>query len=124
MNVKTPYEIRLELLKMAQDQSNQRFYNQWEQAARKAEINENASLLTEVPEFPTAETILNEASKLKKFIDNSWHFNQTMIDYRLYTEEELDIIQKQMIEQSRKASEVAKTRGYQMDPRIRVANLK
>ena len=71
MNAKTPYEIRLEVLKMAQDQANQKFYNQWEQASRRAEINENASFLTEVPEFPTAENILNEAQKLKKFIDNS-----------------------------------------------------
>ena len=67
---KTPYEIRLEVLKMAQDQANAKFYNQWEQAARKAEINENAALLTEVPEFPTADQILTEANKLKSFIDN------------------------------------------------------
>lgn len=67
---KTPYEIRLEVLKMAQDQANAKFYNQWEQAARKAEINENATLLTEVPEFPTADQILTEANKLKSFIDN------------------------------------------------------
>ena len=71
MNAKTPYEIRLELLKMAQNQANAKFYNQWEQAARKADINENASFLTEVPEFPTAEQILTEAQKLKTFVDNS-----------------------------------------------------
>jgi hypothetical protein len=69
MNAKTPYEVRLELLKMAQDQANAKFYNQWEQAARKADINENAQFLTEVPEFPTAEQILQEANKLKAFVD-------------------------------------------------------
>lgn len=69
MNAKTPYEIRLELLKMAQDQANAKFYNQWEQAARRAELTENASMLTEVPEFPTAESILTEANKLKTFVD-------------------------------------------------------
>ena len=66
---KTPYEIRLEVLKMAQDQANAKFYNQWEQASRKADIHENASFLTEVPEFPNAEQILAEANKLKTFVD-------------------------------------------------------
>lgn len=66
---KSAYEIRLEVLKMAQDQANQKFYNTWEQAAKKAEINENASYLTEVPEFPNADTIITEANKLKGFID-------------------------------------------------------
>jgi hypothetical protein len=66
---KTPYEVRLDLLKMAQDQANAKFFNQWETAARKAELNENASLLTEVPEFPTAEQIITEANKLKTFVD-------------------------------------------------------
>jgi hypothetical protein len=68
---KTPYEVRLDLLKMAQDQANAKFYNQWEQAARKAEINENATFLTEVPQFPTAENIISEAEKLKGFVDKA-----------------------------------------------------
>lgn len=65
---KSPYEIRLDLLKIAQDQANAKFYNQWEQAAQKAELSES-KLLTEVPEFPTADHILAEANKLKSFID-------------------------------------------------------
>lgn len=66
---KSPYEIRLDVLRMAQDQANAKFYNEWEQASRKAEISES-NLLTEVPEFPTAEQILTEAGKLKSFIDH------------------------------------------------------
>jgi len=66
---KTPYEVRLEVLKMAQDQANAKFYNQWEQASRKADINGSSMLLTEVPSFPTAEDILAEATKLKVFVD-------------------------------------------------------
>lgn len=66
---KTPYEIRLDVLRMAQEQANQKFFNEWEQAVRKTELSE-AKLLTEVPEFPTAEQILTEANKLKTFIDN------------------------------------------------------
>ena len=46
-----------------------------------------------------------------------------MIDYR-YTEEELEIIRKQMVEQNQKASEAAKKRGYKMDPRIKASSLK
>lgn len=68
---KTPYEVRLEVLKMAQDHAIAKFYNQWDQAARKADINESATFLTEVPTFPTAEDILAEATKLKTFVDNN-----------------------------------------------------
>lgn len=68
---KSPYELRLEVLKMAQDQANQKYFNQWEQAARKAEISESAKFLSEVPEFPTSEDILTEAEKFKRFVDKS-----------------------------------------------------
>jgi hypothetical protein len=66
---KTPYEVRLEVLKMAQDQANAKFYSEWNNAAEKARINENTTFLTEVPIFPTAEQILTEAAKLKAFVD-------------------------------------------------------
>lgn len=64
---KTPYEIRLELIKMAQDQLNQRYYNQFELKRMNAEIEKKP--LNEVPEFPTSEQLLLEAEKLKTFID-------------------------------------------------------
>lgn len=66
---KTPYEIRLELIKMAQDQLNQRYYNQFEVKRINAQI-ENTPL-NEVPEFPTSEQLLLEAEKLKSFIDKA-----------------------------------------------------
>jgi hypothetical protein len=66
---KSPFEIRLEVLKMAQEQANQKYYSEWEKASKNAELSE-AKLLTEVPEFPTSESILTEANKLKGFIDN------------------------------------------------------
>lgn len=66
---KTPYEIRLELIKMAQDQLNQKYYNQFEVKRLNAQI-ENMPL-TEVPEFPTSEQLLLEAEKLKSFIDKA-----------------------------------------------------
>lgn len=65
---KSPFEIRLEVLKMAQEQANQKYYSEWEKAAKTAELSE-AKLLTEVPEFPTSDQILQEATKLKTFID-------------------------------------------------------
>jgi hypothetical protein len=64
---KTPYEIRLELLKMAQDQLFQRYYQKFEIVRRNADIEERP--LTEVPEFPDTKQILNEADILKTFID-------------------------------------------------------
>lgn len=66
---KTPYEIRLELIKMAQDQLNQHYYNKFEVARHNAQVL-NAPL-TEVPEFPSSEQLLLEAEKLKAFVDKS-----------------------------------------------------
>ena len=66
---KTPYEIRLELIKMAQDQLNQRYYNQFEVAKHNAQIA--SSPLNEVPEFPNTEQLLLEAEKLKSFVDKA-----------------------------------------------------
>jgi len=66
---KTPYEIRLELLKMAQDQLTQRYYQKFEVARRNADIAEEKLSLTEIPEFPSTKEILNEAEVLKTFVD-------------------------------------------------------
>ena len=41
-----------------------------------------------------------------------------------YTPEELEFISRTMKEQQKKASDVAKERGYTVDPRIKAANLK
>lgn len=66
---KTPYEIRLDLIKMAQDQLNQRYYNAFEVTRHNATVNNQP--LTEVPEFPTSEQLLLEAEKLKTFVDKA-----------------------------------------------------
>ena len=64
---KTPYEIRLDLIKMAQDQLNQRYYTKFEVARHNADIEKKP--LNEVPEFPDSAQILLEAEKLKSFVD-------------------------------------------------------
>jgi hypothetical protein len=66
---KTPYEIRLELLKMAQDQLTQRYYQQVNVVQHNAGVENRKISLNEVPEFPTTQEILNEAENLKTFID-------------------------------------------------------
>lgn len=66
---KTPYEIRLDLIKMAQEQLNQRYYNQFEVARFNAQAANTA--LNEVPEFPNADQLLLEAEKLKAFVDKA-----------------------------------------------------
>ena len=64
---KTPYEVRLEILKMALDQANAKYYSRCEQVYRKESAGETLS--TEMPKFPPAEEILAEAAKLKAFVD-------------------------------------------------------
>jgi hypothetical protein len=64
---KTPYEIRLDLLKIAQDQMNQRYYNDLQIKTHNATVANTT--INEVPEFPDASQLLIEAEKLKGFID-------------------------------------------------------
>jgi hypothetical protein len=59
----------MEMIKLAQQRASEKFHIEWNNAAEKARINENAQFLTEVPEYPTTEGILEEAKKLKAFID-------------------------------------------------------
>lgn len=64
---KTPYEIRLELIKLAQDQVNQRYYQNYNTLMHNANIQNIP--INEVPEFPTTQQILLEAETLKSFVD-------------------------------------------------------
>lgn len=66
---KTPYEIRLELLKMAQDQLTQRYYQKVNFIQSNSSIQNKPIDMTEVPEFPSTQEILMEADVLKTFID-------------------------------------------------------
>ena len=65
----TPYLLRMEMIKLAQQRASEKFQAEWKAAANRAAINENASFLTEVPQYPTADDLLNEAKKLKDFVD-------------------------------------------------------
>lgn len=66
---KTPYEIRLDLLKIAQDQMNQRYYNDLKVKTHNATIANTS--INEVPEFPDAAKLLTEAEILKSFVDKA-----------------------------------------------------
>ena len=76
---KTPYEIRLELLRLAQDHITSKFWNDWENLNIEREyksMSRDGSRSTAsafdnltVPVFPTTEQILAEADKFKKFVD-------------------------------------------------------
>ena len=73
---KTPYEIRLELLKMA----NEILVTPVHQT-REAKINEYHSKLTDanresltfptLPDFPSSTDIVSKAEELKKFVDQA-----------------------------------------------------
>lgn len=64
---KTPYEIRLELIKLAQDQLNQKYYQKYNTIMHNASTTN--AVVNEVPEFPSTQEILLEAETLKSFID-------------------------------------------------------
>ena len=66
---KTPYEIRLELLKVAQEQMNQRYYADLQVKTHNAALANVA--INEVPEFPDTAKLLLEAERLKSFIDKA-----------------------------------------------------
>lgn len=66
---KTPYEIRLELLKLAQEQMNQRYYTNFQVTQHNASVANTT--INEVPEFPDAAKLLTEAEILKSFIDKA-----------------------------------------------------
>lgn len=66
---KTPYEIRLDLLKIAQEQMNQRYYSDLQIKQHNAAVANVA--INEVPEFPDASKLLLEAEKLKTFVDKA-----------------------------------------------------
>lgn len=69
MSQDTPYLLRMEMIKLAQQRASEKFHMEWNNAANKAHINENASFLTEVPEYPTTDQLLEEAKKIQGFVD-------------------------------------------------------
>jgi hypothetical protein len=76
---KTPYEIRLEVLKMAQEIEMQHYYskqerlmNNWQIQIETARLrNETPPEIPDMPEFPTHESILKKAGSLSEFINNA-----------------------------------------------------
>ena len=76
---KTPYEIRLEVLKMAQDVEMQHFYanrenlmQNWQTKVETARVrSEIPPEMPAMPVFPTEQTIVNKAQFLGEFINNS-----------------------------------------------------
>ncbi len=69
MSNDTPYLLRMEMIKLAQQRASEKFQAEWSAAATKANIHENAQYLTEVPEYPTADQLLEEARKMKDFVN-------------------------------------------------------
>lgn len=69
----SPYEIRLELLKMSKDMLEQNFHSRRELAMRKWEHaasnqQDGREFLTEIPEYPSEDEIVNKAKLLNEFI--------------------------------------------------------
>jgi hypothetical protein len=76
---KTPYEIRLEVLKMAQDAALQQFYvnnervmNSWQAQVETARIrNETPPEMPQMPDFPSEAIVVNKAEFLGEYINNA-----------------------------------------------------
>lgn len=79
MSNKTPYEIRLEVLKMAQDAATQNYYanrealmNNWQTQVETARLqNQTPPEMPQMPEFPTEEAVVKKAQFLSEYINNS-----------------------------------------------------
>lgn len=69
MSNDTPYLLRMEMIKVAQQRASEKFQAEWSAAANKAAITESAQYLTEVPEYPDTDKIIAEAKKMKDFVD-------------------------------------------------------
>jgi len=72
---KTPYEIRLELLKLATEILTNPVYQKRDQLRDQYNVSlaldkENPPDYPELPEFPTTEAIITEANKLNSFVSN------------------------------------------------------
>lgn len=73
---KTPYEIRLELLKLANEilstpvfQKRQALSDEYH--SKLSDENRHSIPFPTLPEFPTTETIISEAERLNKFISQN-----------------------------------------------------
>lgn len=76
---KTPYEIRLEVLKLAQEAEMQNYHanrdvllNNWQVQVETARAqNQTPPAMPAMPPFPTQEAVVSKAQFLGEFINNS-----------------------------------------------------
>jgi hypothetical protein len=73
---KTPYEIRLELLKLAKDSLWEPIYQKRnalsdEYHSKLTEANRESHPFPTLPDFPTTTDIIAKAEELKKFVDQA-----------------------------------------------------
>ncbi len=73
---KTPYEIRLELLKLAKDSLYEPIYQKRnamsdEFHAKLTDANRGTLPFPTLPDFPSTSDIVSKAEELKKFIDQA-----------------------------------------------------
>ena len=74
----TPFEIRLELLKLSKDMLEQEYmakrevaHNNWQVASENARIQgQNLPTQPEFPPFPSEQEIINKAQALNGFVSN------------------------------------------------------
>lgn len=67
MSTKTPFEIRLDILKMAKDLCLEEMYTKRELANEIWQANDRKGTLT-WPEFPSSNAVLDKAQELYNFV--------------------------------------------------------
>lgn len=70
MSNDTPYLLRMEMIKLAQQRASEKFHADWNNASNKASISGSVKFLDEVPSYPTTDMLLEEANKFKQFVDD------------------------------------------------------
>jgi hypothetical protein len=64
----TPYLLRIEMLKIAQNRASEIYQAHFERARIKSQIYQKTNYLDNL-DYPTVEQIIEEARKMKDFID-------------------------------------------------------
>lgn len=61
------YKLRMEMIQLAQQRASEKFHMEWSKAQSNAD--RKGVQLNEVPDYPTTELLLEEARKIKQFVD-------------------------------------------------------
>ena len=65
----TPYLLRMEMIKLAQQRAIQKYDADVTIATTKANLHQNSKFLNDLPSYPSIDEIISEAERMKAFVD-------------------------------------------------------